>query len=422
MSAATQTAVEVSSPADPEQATEDAEAKAIAQDIPVKNIWLLLLYAFPYLNDERLLPNKRVKWEDPPAEICVLVARLLCREVQLRLRRQLNRDYLPTEAVLTRLRGRIALLTTERRQLLRRGRIACRFHNFTIDTPRNRFVRSALEKMEAQLLRLASDRRLADKMKQHTTDYAKLSRQLSRLMHEMGVLAPAPAPDSPALENFGRHDSVDRPMVELAKLAHALALPTEELAQPPDIPIPEIAHDPVWLRRIFEKAVLGFFSLDAETQNWAAKSDERKWQADPQDSSAGIGDLLPKMKTDIVLTDQQLGKQIVIETKFTRFQSTSQHTGGGPKLRSSHLYQIYAYIMSQAQSAPDDDDRGGTPGETSETALEAEGVLLYPTTSQELDEHATIQQRRFRFLTINLADDSDKITEQLRQIARPPQV
>lgn len=406
MSAATQTAVEVGAPPDPEQATEDAEAKAIAKDIPVKNIWLLLLYAFPYLNDERLLPNKRVKWEDPPAEICVLVARLLCREVQLRLRRQLNRDYLPTEAVLTRLRGRIDLLTTERKRLLRRGRIACRFHNFTIDTPRNRFVRSALEKMEAQLLRLASDRRLADKMKQHTTDYAKLSRQLSRLMHEMGVLAPAPAPDSPALDNFGRHDSVDRPMVELAKLAHALALPTEEPAAPPDIPIPEIAHDPVWLRKIFEKAVLGFFSLDAETQNWAAKSDRRKWPFDPGHSSDRIPELLPEMVTDIVLTDQQLKRRIVIDTKFTNILSKNQR--GSEKFKRDHIFQIYAYIMSQAQSA--------------DAALEAEGVLLYPTTSQELDEHATIQQRRFRFLTINLADDSDKITEQLRQIARPAQV
>ena len=389
----------------------------IAEDIPVKNIWLLLLYAFPYIRDKHLLPSKRVKWEDPPAEICVLVARMLCHEVQLRLRRQLNRDYLPTEAVLTRLRGRIDLLTTERHQLLRQGRIACKFHNFTIDTPRNRFVKSALEKMEAQLMRLAGDPRLRDqamdKWTQQAKDFAKLSRQLSRLMHEMGVLAPAPAPGSPALENFGRHDSVDRPMVELAKLAHALALPTEEPADPRGIPRPEIDKNPTWLGEIFEKAVLGFFSIDSEMQNWTAKSSNQKWNFDEQNSSDGIGELLPEMRTDIVLTDQKDGRQIVIETKFGKSLTNRKDVKGRPKLISSHLYQLYAYIMTQNQSIPDSD--------ATDDGTIVEGVLLYPTSNQrqKLDEHATIQNHRFRFLTINLADDSDKITEQLRQIARP---
>jgi 5-methylcytosine-specific restriction enzyme subunit McrC len=39
----------------------------------------------------------------------------------------------------------IRILTTERHQLLDRGLVACRFDELTIDTPRNRFVRAALE-------------------------------------------------------------------------------------------------------------------------------------------------------------------------------------------------------------------------------------------------------------------------------------
>lgn len=43
------------------------------------------------------------------------------------------------------MRGRIDVLRTERHQLLSRGLVACRFDELSIDTPRNRFVRAALE-------------------------------------------------------------------------------------------------------------------------------------------------------------------------------------------------------------------------------------------------------------------------------------
>ena len=48
---------------------------------------------------------------------------------------------------LTRVRGRIDILTTEARLLLSRGEVFCRFHDLTMDTPRNRLVRAALDLM-----------------------------------------------------------------------------------------------------------------------------------------------------------------------------------------------------------------------------------------------------------------------------------
>ena len=70
-----------------------------------------------------------------------LVARLLAKAVERRLRRNLTRGYRSREMALTRVRGRIDILTTEAHQLLDRGEVFCRFHDLTIDTPRNRLVR-----------------------------------------------------------------------------------------------------------------------------------------------------------------------------------------------------------------------------------------------------------------------------------------
>ena len=83
--------------------------------------------------------------ENLPEEIPDLVAEILARAVEQRQRRQLSTSFRQREAVLTRVRGRIDHLTTSRRQLLAKGQVACRFEELTIDSPRNRFVRAALE-------------------------------------------------------------------------------------------------------------------------------------------------------------------------------------------------------------------------------------------------------------------------------------
>jgi len=369
--------------------------------IPVKNIWLLLLYAFPFWQQERLLPDENMRWENPPDEICFLVAELLANEVRKRLRRQLNRDYVPTQAVLSRVRGRIDLVATESRQLMQQGRIACRYHDFVFDTPRNRFVRAGLEKSAALLTtsnsRYSLQGRTSKKFKTQATDLAKRCSQLSRTMHEMGVLAPAPAPNSPEIGNFGRHDATDRPMVELAKFAFALALPTEEAGK---VPTPNIKKDDQWLRRLFEQAVYGFFAIDSETQGWKATHGETiRWPI--KDSAPGLVPLWPAMETDITLVNHELDRRIVIDTKFKDIFSNNRFEQ--PKLRSTDLYQIYTYVMSQRDEHPN-----------------AEGVLLYPAIEGEVDEHIVMQGHRFRVLTVDLAAEPEEILEQLRRVVRRP--
>ena len=87
--------------------------------VPVRNIWLLLLYASRLYRE---LPEwRRVAVEEAPDDIPNLVAEILTRAVERRLRRNLSRDYRRRPADLNRVRGRIDLLRTERRQLLQRG-------------------------------------------------------------------------------------------------------------------------------------------------------------------------------------------------------------------------------------------------------------------------------------------------------------
>ena len=110
--------------------------------IPVRNLWLLMLYASDLF---RSSGKDHVGLEDNPDDLPDLVAEILAHAVEQRQRRHLSLGYQTRKATLNRVRGRIDVLTTERHQLLARGLVACKFEELTIDTPRNRFVRAALE-------------------------------------------------------------------------------------------------------------------------------------------------------------------------------------------------------------------------------------------------------------------------------------
>ena len=59
--------------------------------------------------------------------------------------RNLSFGYQNKVATLNRVRGRIDLLYTESHQLLSKAKVRCRFAELTVDTPRNRYVRAALQ-------------------------------------------------------------------------------------------------------------------------------------------------------------------------------------------------------------------------------------------------------------------------------------
>lgn len=105
--------------------------------IPVRSLWFLLLYASDLLQHQ---PRVRQSIEDSPDDVTELVAKVLTHHVERRIKQNLSLGYLSRRDDLRRVRGRIDLLQTERRHLLQRGRITCRYEEFAVDTPRNRYV------------------------------------------------------------------------------------------------------------------------------------------------------------------------------------------------------------------------------------------------------------------------------------------
>ena len=361
--------------------SESRPAHGYVGRIPVRNLWLLMLYASDLF---RIRGKDGVGVEDNPDDLPDLVAEILAHAVEERHRRQLSLGYRVRNAALNRVRGRIDCLATERRRLLARGLVACRFDALTIDTPRNRFVRAALEAIS----RLVRKRELAHRC-----------RKLAGDMKTMGVSGFPPARRQMNADRFGRHDAYDRYMVAAAQLAFHLALPAE-VSGTQVLPLP--SREEQWARRLFERAVGGFFDVVLPSRGWRVTSGRKlDWPLDIERSTPGIHEILPGMQTDVVLDHPESGRRIVIDTKFNSILTSGWYRE--ETLRSSYLYQIYAYLRSQL-------------GRGDPVADHAEGVLLHPAVGETVDEAAFIQGHRIRFATVDLTAPASTIRTQLLRV------
>jgi 5-methylcytosine-specific restriction enzyme subunit McrC len=357
-------------------ASPPAAAEGFVGRIPVRNLWLLMLYASDLFRSRGI---GMVGLEDSPDELPDLVAEILAHAVEQRQRRQLNRGYLAREAVLNRVRGRVDLLKTERHQLLARGLVACRFDDLSIDTPRNRFVRAALETICRIVIR---------------QDVAHRCRTLAAGMKALGVSGKAPTRAEISADRFGRHDAGDHFMVAAAKLAFDLALPTESEGVN-KLSLPD--RETTWVRRLFERAVGGFYEIVLSPQGWKVRcGGTLGWKIDRKTS--GIDQILPTMRTDIVLDHVASGRRIVIDTKFTSIVTAGWHRE--ETLRSGYVYQIYAYLRSQV-------------GRGDALADSASGLLLHPSVGPEVDQTVVIQGHSVRFATVDLTASVSSIRSRL---------
>ena len=357
----------------------------MSKPIPIRNLWFLLCYAHGLagLNDQNAVEIG--EHDDVPE----LLARLLATMVERRIKRNLARAYLPREARLTRVRGRIDLMATLSSGELRQGRIICRFEESSSDTPRNQLFRFALTRLAS----VVGDKKLAHRCR-------LLGSELARL----GVTFRRPARSEMAREQIGRNDADDAALIVVANLALAPRLPTEDAG---DVRLARLHRDDRMLRELFEKAVAGFYKEELPKQQWKVRPQkELVWSIEAP--TAGLMKWLPTMNADIVIDNRLTSRRIVIDTKFTNILTHNRF--GQARFKSQYVYQIFTYLRSQA-------------GHGDPRADNAEGWLLHPAIdSQHVDESFTVSGHRLRFVTVDLTADNALIQEALQLLLTEPVV
>lgn len=346
------------------------------QNVPIANIWLLMLYASKfYVSGERVCQSA----EDNPDDIPDLIAEYLCKIVSQKLRNSLKQIYVSNTKELSRVRGRIEFLKSERSQSLSRGRVICTFDVFTNNTPRNRYVMAALIALS----------------KITKQEIAQNCRHLAHTMQQLGVNGEKPNQLELQSDRINNYEVQDKLMVEAAILAFQLSIPNTQSGSVNFFKIQEN----IKFYDLYEKAVAGFYIF--HSNRLKIKTNPQKYMNWFENEIEIRHELMPKMQADLILECKNQDWRLIIDTKFTNIITKGQ--SDNDRFKNSHIYQIYSYIFSQKRSID-------------VLSLNAKGMLLYPSIGVDYFESVKIQGHKFFFATINMNCNSRIFKQNLENL------
>ena len=335
-------------------------------EIPVQNVYYLLCYAWDQMKEGEVAEVGGME----QTELADLFAQVLINGTKRVARHGLDRGYVHQAEDTTRLRGRVDFSSSVKRVLFPRAKAHCHFDELSIDILLNRILKAAL-------WHLARVSTLSDK---HRNELLLLHRQFR------GV------GDIPFRRSAFRHVQIHSNNGFYRFLMNVCALIQQSLVVQEGGSghhFRDFRREDAIMSTLFEKFVRKFYTH--EQRMYTVDAPHIQWDLDEGDASPFI----PRMETDVVLRSPT--RAIIIDTKYYQHTLSGQYDQG--KFRSTHLYQLFAYLKNaEAMDA---------------VYKEAEGMLLYPTVQQALDESFTVQGHRMRICTINLAQPWQGIHDDL---------
>lgn len=325
--------------------------------IPIKNLYYLLLYAWDALDEL----DTGIVDAEPETSVLDLLANILNRGIDRLLRQGFDRSYLPFREQIPGIRGKIDLSATVKADLLRSCRTVCEFDELSHDVLHNQILKATVR----LLLR-------------HGDLDGRIREPLRVTWHRLHEVSNIQLTDrSFRCVRLHRNNRSYRFLLDVCQLIHKNLIPNRESGQ---FVFRSFVDNDRRMRSLFERFVRNFFRCHAE--NVIVSAEQIFWK----DAIGSAEDLsyLPTMRTDVSL--RRPGEILVIDAKY--YTETLQSYRQKSTVRSSHLYQLLAYLSNiRTEAEPD---------------TRIEGLLLYPETTRRLQLNYEIQGYRIRVYTLNL--------------------
>jgi 5-methylcytosine-specific restriction enzyme subunit McrC len=322
--------------------------------IPIENIYYLLCYAWDKLEEKGVVDVKAIDM----TTLANLFARVLINGTHHLLKRGFDRGYVSDHEWTSRLRGRICFHESLR-TANKTSKLPCDFDELSYNVLHNQILK-------ATMLRLLRKRQLAQEC---TDELAQLCRQFSEI-RDIQLTGRV----------FGqvqlhRNNHFYDFLLKICELIHRNLLVSEESGT---TRFADFVRDKRQMAILFENFVRNFYRVHSDYQ---VKRENIYWRWIAADQVAA--GFLPKMQTDISLTSPT--RKIIIDCKFT--PEATQRNYEAETLRSSHLFQIHAYLSNLGED---------------KFAETCEGMLLYPTMDVPLSLSYMDKGRKISVRTINL--------------------
>ena len=301
-----------------------------------------------------------------------LLALILAKGMTEQLKHGFYREYVEVNDNLSTIRGKVNLKESYRLKMQEKLKMSCSYDELSENNFMNQILKSTLMYL---IYHRNVQRKNKDILKKVLPYLANIDKIDFKSIKMNSV-------------HFTRHNSTYKMLVNICVMVLNECLQTSE-----DGHNRLAVFDDDKKARLFEKFVLEYYRK--HFLKYQPNPSEIKW--DTEENT----ELLPKMMSDICLTDKR-GKKLIIDTKYYNKIMLSRFDNDIKKLRSSHLYQIFSYVKNE--------DR--------DLSRNVSGLLLYAKTDEDinLNQKYLLNGNRISVHTIDLYVNFDDIKRQLNLI------
>jgi 5-methylcytosine-specific restriction enzyme subunit McrC len=326
-------------------------------NIPIQNIYYLLCYAWNKLEERDTVAVQAMDCH----HVIDLLARVLISGMNHLFKRGLDRGYIEFVEETKRIRGKIDLSETIKKNLLLKSQIQCQFDEMNHDILHNQIIKTTI----GQLLYCDE---LEKELKQELVFIYRKLQDISEVRLTAKSFKDVQLNQSNFFYDF---------LLKICELIIDNLLISEDEGESK---FRDFFQDEKQMAYVFEAFVRNFYRK--EQKYFKVKREDIYWLATPLTENATA--LLPKMQTDTSLISHD--RHIVIDTKYKK--ETLNEREGSKKIHTENLYQMNAYLDNLV--------------EKEENERKLEGILLYPTIDDEINEKYDLKKFRITIATINL--------------------
>lgn len=342
--------------------------------IPIKNLFYMLCYAWNVLSikDEILVGT------DDYDDAYNILGRVFSFGIGKLIRSGFHRSYIQRKEERSILRGKVNVQESINRLSAQRKMLVCNYDEYSTDDIFNQILNYTI----AALLRHPNvDISIKKDLKKQKVFFA-------------GIAETAPTKSNRKKLSYNRNNVTYKLLICIAIMLYDNTTINEEDGK-------ETFKDffrEDQMQKVYEMFLLNFYAMNLDRSKYKVYAPKFTWLKSTEEDIWGDDEsteLMPELRTDIVIENKVKGIQLIIDAKYYQEALVTSHHSNAPKFRRDHISQVFTYMANSPFLGI------------------KRGALMYPTVVDVIDGHKNTLHGFIFFKSINLNQDWRDISKEL---------
>ena len=347
--------------------------------IPIKNLFYMLCYAWNVL---AITDDIKVGSDDYD-DAYNLLSRVFSYGIGKLIRSGFHRSYIEQTDELATLRGKILVKESVSQLSMQRKKLVCSYDEYSVNDIFNQVLTYTIDSL-VKSPNVSSDTK--KELKKQKAFFA-------------GIEAKAPTKENRQKLIFNRNNITYKLLINIAIMLYDNTVVNEDDGK--NVFKDFYRHEQ--MQKVYELFILNFYAIHLDRKKYHVYAPKFQWEtnevADAWDEEDQADDLMPELRTDIVIENKEKNIQFIIDAKYYQNILVSSYQSEVSKFRRDHISQVYTYMDNSPFSG------------------EKRGALMYPTVTYDVYETRKFKPGRIFFKSLNLNREWQEIENDLIEFA-----